>query len=284
MRGHHAIISAPQQYNEEELLRRLHSVIGHSLYLKCEGFNFAGSIKLKAATEMVDAASATDAGPGSILVESPPETWRGAEHDRGEQGLRIRVRHRLPLQPDDQADDGGPGRPGAHHHRAGPHRRAARARINHVRALVASDPRYVWLNQYTNPNNWKSTTTAPLPPSRRVPEPGRAVRRRRHHRHPDGLRALVQAVPSLGTDRRGGHRRLGHLRWSGRAAHDPGLGTSVRPAHLDESYVDEVVLVEEPDTIRACHGLARKGFLFAAPPAPWSAGRRAGSTSTTWAP
>jgi cysteine synthase A len=42
----------------------------------------------------------------------------------------------------------------------------------------------------------------------------------------------------------------------------PGLGTSVRPELLDESYVDEVVCVEEADTIRACHRLARRGFLF----------------------
>jgi cysteine synthase A len=42
----------------------------------------------------------------------------------------------------------------------------------------------------------------------------------------------------------------------------PGLGTSVRPDLLDESYVDEVVRVEEADTIRTCHRLARRGFLF----------------------
>jgi cysteine synthase A len=42
----------------------------------------------------------------------------------------------------------------------------------------------------------------------------------------------------------------------------PGLGASVRPPLLDESYVDEVVHVEEADTIRACHRLARRGFLF----------------------
>ena len=42
----------------------------------------------------------------------------------------------------------------------------------------------------------------------------------------------------------------------------PGLGTSVRPQLLDESYVDEVIHVEEADTIRACHRLARSGFLF----------------------
>jgi cysteine synthase A len=42
----------------------------------------------------------------------------------------------------------------------------------------------------------------------------------------------------------------------------PGLGTSVRPPLLDESYLDEVIHVEEADTIRACHRLARSGFLF----------------------
>jgi cysteine synthase len=39
--------------------------------LKCEGFNFAGSIKLKAATEMVEAAERDGTmTPESILVES----------------------------------------------------------------------------------------------------------------------------------------------------------------------------------------------------------------------
>ena len=42
----------------------------------------------------------------------------------------------------------------------------------------------------------------------------------------------------------------------------PGLGSGERPEMLDESYVDDVVLVEEADTIRACHRLARRGFLF----------------------
>jgi N-(2-amino-2-carboxyethyl)-L-glutamate synthase len=42
----------------------------------------------------------------------------------------------------------------------------------------------------------------------------------------------------------------------------PGLGSGVRPALLDEAYVDEVVLVEEADTLRACHRLAHRGFLF----------------------
>ncbi len=42
----------------------------------------------------------------------------------------------------------------------------------------------------------------------------------------------------------------------------PGLGAGVRPPLLDESYVDDVVLVEEPDTVRVCRRLAARGFLF----------------------
>jgi cysteine synthase A len=42
----------------------------------------------------------------------------------------------------------------------------------------------------------------------------------------------------------------------------PGLGSGVRPPLLDDSLVDEVVRVDEADTIRACHRLARRGFLF----------------------
>jgi cysteine synthase A len=42
----------------------------------------------------------------------------------------------------------------------------------------------------------------------------------------------------------------------------PGLGTSVRPPQLDESFIDEVILVEEPDTVRTCYRLAKHGFLF----------------------
>src|SRR5205085_12184167 len=42
----------------------------------------------------------------------------------------------------------------------------------------------------------------------------------------------------------------------------PGLGMSVAPPLLDASFVDDVVLVEEVDTVRACQRLARKGFLF----------------------
>jgi cysteine synthase A len=42
----------------------------------------------------------------------------------------------------------------------------------------------------------------------------------------------------------------------------PGLGSAIRPPLLDESLVDEVVMVPEADTIRTCHRMAARGFLF----------------------
>ena len=38
------IISTPQGFNEDELYVDLEPLFGRSLFLKCEGFNFAGSI------------------------------------------------------------------------------------------------------------------------------------------------------------------------------------------------------------------------------------------------
>ena len=89
----------------------------------------------------------------------------------------------------------------------------------HVRELCASDERYVWLNQYSNDDAWKAhyRTTAPAI-ARAVPGPGRAVRRRRHGRDPDGLRPLVPQPPPVRADRRGRPRRLGELRCARRRA------------------------------------------------------------------
>jgi cysteine synthase A len=137
------------------------------------------------------------------------------------------------------------------------------ARLDYVGALCASDDRYVWLNQYTNPGNWQAhyRTTAPAI-ARQFPQldvlfvgagttgtlMGCARYFQEWHRP-----VRVVAVDSLGSVTFGGPpgRRM-----------IPGLGASVRPPLLDESYVDEVVWVDETDTIRACHRMARRGFLF----------------------
>ena len=259
------VISVPEVFNEEELYVDLQSIFGHSLYLKCEGFNFAGSIKLKAAAEMGESAERDGVlKAGSILVESSSgnlgvalsmiaaskgykflcvtDSRCNLSTRRAMEALGSQVH--IVTEPD--ASGGFLG-----------------ARIDYVRALCASDDRYVCLDQYTNPNNWKAhyRTTAPAI-ARQFPRldvlfvgagtsgtlMGCARYFRRLHRS-----VRIVAVDSVGSVTFGGApgRRM-----------IPGLGTSVRPPLLDESYVDDVVRVEEADTIRACHRLARSGFLF----------------------
>jgi N-(2-amino-2-carboxyethyl)-L-glutamate synthase len=259
------VISVPQVFNEEELYVDLQSIFGHSLYLKCEGFNFAGSIKLKAAAAMVEAAERDGAlRPDSILIESSSGNLGVAlsmiAASKGYQFLcvtdpRCNLATRRAMEAlgsqvhiitEPDASGGFLG-----------------SRIEYVRALCASDDRYVCLDQYTNPQNWKAhyRTTAPAI-ARQFPQldvlfvgagttgtlMGCARYFRRQH-----SQVRVVAVDSVGSVTFGGEpgRRM-----------IPGLGTSVRPPLLDESYVDEVVRVEEADAIRACHRLARSGFLF----------------------
>jgi hypothetical protein len=40
------IISVPHAFNQEDLYVDLRSILGQPLFLKCVGYNFAGSIKL----------------------------------------------------------------------------------------------------------------------------------------------------------------------------------------------------------------------------------------------
>ena len=63
------VISVPQAFNEEDLYVDLRSIVDAPLYLKCEDLNFAGSIKLTAATEMVEAPVRDGVlQPSSVLI------------------------------------------------------------------------------------------------------------------------------------------------------------------------------------------------------------------------
>ncbi|MFF4834890.1 2,3-diaminopropionate biosynthesis protein SbnA [Streptomyces sp. NPDC001315] len=259
------VISAPYAFNEGQLYIDLQSILGRPLYLKCEGFNFAGSIKLKAANEMVEAAERDGLlKPDSILVESSSGNLGVAlsmiAASKGYRFLcvtdsRCNLSTRLLMEAlgsdvhviaDLDANAGFLG-----------------ARIDYVRQLCANDDRYVWLSQYTNPGNWRAhyRTTGPeiaahfprldvlfVGAGTTGTLMGCARYFRKWHRP-----VRVVAVDSVGSVAFGGEpgRRM-----------IPGLGMSMRPPLLDESYVDEVIRVEEADTIRTCHRLARRGFVF----------------------
>ncbi|MFG2562596.1 2,3-diaminopropionate biosynthesis protein SbnA [Streptomyces sp. NPDC048496] len=259
------VVSVPYAYNEEELYVDLRSIFGHPLFLKCEGFNFAGSIKLKAATEMVESAEQDGIlTPESVLVESSSGNLGVAlsiiaaskgyrflcvTDARGNLTTRMMMEalgSQVHMIAGQEANGGFLG-----------------ARIEYVRALCASDDRYVWLSQYTNPSNWKAHYRRTAPEiARQFPQldvlfvgagttgtlMGCARYFREWHRP-----VRIIAVDSVGSVSFGGSpgRRM-----------IPGLGMSMRPPLLDESYVDEVIRVEEADTVRTCHRLARRGFLF----------------------
>jgi cysteine synthase A len=138
------------------------------------------------------------------------------------------------------------------------------ARMDYVRDQLAADERLVWLNQYTNPNAWKAhyNTTGPAIAAEFGSDVDvvfvgagttgtlMGVARFFADNHPHVRVVAVDAVGSVTFGGPAAQRMI------------PGLGTSVRPAHIDESYISDVVYVEEIDTIRACHQLAARGFLF----------------------
>ena len=259
------VITVPQAFNEDELFVDLEPIVDQSLFLKCEGFNFAGSIKLKAATEMVEAACRDGVlRPDSVLVESSSGNLGVAlsmiAASKGYRFVcvtdsRCNLSTRLLMEALGSEV----------HIITEPHPAGGflGARLDYVRALCASDDRYVWLNQYTNQGNWQAhyRTTAPAI-ARQFPQldvlfigagttgtlMGCARWFRQWHRP-----VRIVAVDSYGSVIFGGRpgRRM-----------IPGLGMTVRPPLLDDAYVDDVVRVEEADTIRACHRLARRGFLF----------------------
>jgi cysteine synthase A len=259
------IVSSPQEFNEDNLYIDLRSIVGSPLFLKCEGFNFAGSVKLKAAREMAEAAERDGRlRPGTFLVES----------SSGNLGVALSMiaasmRCRFLCVTDSRCNPATRRLMealGAHVHvvtEPDPVSGLLGARMNFIRALCASDDRYVWLNQYTNPNAWKAhyRTTAPAI-AREFPQldvlfvgsgtTGTLMGCARYFRQRRPSVRIVAVDP------------LGSVSFGAAPARRmiPGLGMNVRPPLLDESFVDEVIHVEEIDTIRTCHRVARRGFLF----------------------
>ncbi|WP_412740559.1 2,3-diaminopropionate biosynthesis protein SbnA [Krasilnikovia sp. MM14-A1259] len=243
----------------------LTDTFGFAVALKCEAFNFAGSIKLKAAVSMVEGAERDGRlRPGSVIVESSSGNLgialaivaaakgyafvcvtdpRSSDHSRrliqAAGGEVVVV-----TEPDSAGGFLG-------------------SRIDRVRQLCAANPHYVWMNQYANPDNWlahyHSTAPAIVQHSADMDflfvgagTTGTLMGCARYLRD-IGHHARVVAVDTVGSVTFGGEPGPRFI---------PGLGTSRRPELVDETYVDEVVHVEELDTIAMCRRLARRGYLF----------------------
>jgi cysteine synthase A len=259
------VITDPAYFHADDVFVDLEPMVGHRLYLKCEGFNFAGSIKLKAAAAMITAAE--EAGrlqPGSVIVESSSGNLGVAlamiAASRGYRfncvtDSRCNVTTRRMIEAlgghvkviTEPAEEGG----------------LLAARIAYVKALCEADERLVWLDQYRNAANWQAhgRTTGP------------EILRQFPH-----LDVLFVGAGTTGTlmgcarflrdssprVRIVGVDAVGSVIFGGPPAPRsvPGLGAAVPPPLLDPAYVDDVVLVSELDTTRTCRRLGQRGFLF----------------------
>ncbi|GAB3210778.1 cysteine synthase A [Marinactinospora thermotolerans DSM 45154] len=259
------VIQTPAEFNVSDLYVDLRRCLGVPLYLKCEGFNFAGSVKLKAASAMVrDAEERGLLRPGDTIVES----------SSGNLGVALSViaaarGYRFVCVTDPRCNLatrrlvkalGGEVRVVDRPHDEGGF---LAARIALVRSLADSGERMVWLNQYANPGNWRAhhaTTAEEI--ARQFPGVdvvfvgagttgtlmGCARFFRSFHRP-----VTVVGVDSVGSVTFGGPPSRRTI---------PGLGAGVRPPLLDERWIDDVVMVPEAETLRFCHRLVRGGFLF----------------------
>jgi N-(2-amino-2-carboxyethyl)-L-glutamate synthase len=259
------VISSPLDFNAEDVYLDLRASLAVPLLVKCEGFNFARSIKLKAACEMVFAAERDGRlTPGSTIVESSSGNLGVAlsmiAADRGYRFVcvtdaRCTASSRRTMDVfgaevhviEKPAAEGG----------------FLAARIDHVRWLCATRPGAVWLDQYRNANNWGAHYRRTGPEVLRafpdldvlfvgVGTVGTLMGCARYLRDA-GSGATVVAVDAAGSVTFGGPSGMRVI---------PGLGAGVRPAQLDESYVDDIVIVAERDTVATCRALASKGMLF----------------------
>jgi N-(2-amino-2-carboxyethyl)-L-glutamate synthase len=259
------VINRPQDFHADDLFVDLRELCGYRLFLKCEGFNFGGSIKLKVANEMVLAAEESGLiTPDSVLVESSSGNLGVAlsiiAANQGYQFVCVTDVRCNPATRRLMEAYGGE----VHVVEAGDHPGGLLgARIDYVKALCAADDRFVWLNQYSNPANWRAHygRTAPEIISS-FPDLGvlfvgtgttgtlmGCARYFREHGH----RVTVVAVDTVGSVIFGGPALPRLI---------PGLGSSIPQEMLDLTQVDDVVHVPELDAIRTCHRLGRRGFLF----------------------
>lgn len=259
------IIRSPHELVDSDLYVDLNSVLERELYIKCEGLNFGGSIKMKAAAAMVaDAERDGVIREDSILIESSsgnlgialsiiaagkgiPFICVTDRRCNDHTASIIRALGAQVVVVDEPDAEGG----------------YLKARLDLVRRHCDEDDRYVWLNQYSNEANWmahyKNTAQGIL---KCFPDldvlfvgvgtAGTAMGCVRYVRD-IGSTARVVAVDAVGSVSFGSPSANRLI---------PGVGAGVMPPLLDPDAFDDVVLVPEEAALRMCRALAARGLLF----------------------
>lgn len=234
------------------------------LFLKLEGMNPAGSVKLKSALGMVEDAERKGVlWPGGRIVESSSGSLgialsviaasRGyhftcvIDPNISPQSLAlIRALGAEVVQVTRRDHNGG----------------YLGTRLARIREMTEADPGLVWLNQYANPANAQAharrTATSILKNIGHVDfllvgagTTGTLMGCTRHFRAFSPWTRII-AVDTVGSVTFGGPPGPRHI---------PGLGTSRRPELCRPDQVDEVLLIDESDAVRMCRRLAREHGL-----------------------
>ena len=136
-------------------------------------------------------------------------------------------------------------------------------RIQKIKELLAQDPKLVWTNQYANRQNVQAHVELTAPQilstlgnidwlfvgAGTTGTLGGVSQYFRAH----SPRTTIVAVDSVGSVTFGHEPGKRHI---------PGLGTSHPPAIRSESHFDDLVMVDESDTVETCHYMARQGLFL----------------------
>ncbi|MFD7669113.1 2,3-diaminopropionate biosynthesis protein SbnA [Streptomyces sp. NPDC059788] len=250
----------------DDLFIRVDQLVpGSSVFLKLEGLNPAGSVKLKTAVALVaDAENTGRPFPATRLIESTSGNLGVAlamvcaakgyaltcVTDPNANSRSVRLMEALGAEVvviDVRDGNGG----------------YLQSRINYIRARLRREPHAYWLNQYANPAG----------PRAHRERTGRALVGALGHLDyafigagttgtlmgcAEFLRAHSPATRVVAVD------TLGSVTFGGPPArrHIPGLGTSRRPEILDEKHLDEIVLVPGAEAVEMCRVLAEERGLL----------------------
>ncbi|MHC8385052.1 2,3-diaminopropionate biosynthesis protein SbnA [Pseudomonas sp. LB3P14] len=237
-----------------------------SLHLKLEGLNPAGSVKMKTAQWLIaDQERRGGIAHDSVLIESSSGSLgvalslicaqRGyrfrcvVDPNTTAQNIKLMKAYGAEVVVIDTRDENG-GFLGS--------------RIQYIKDLSSKDARYLWLNQYANPENPRAHahTTA-----RSIAEQfehidylfvgagttGTLMGCVQYFRANRPTTRIV-AVDSVGSVTFGGEPGKRHI---------PGLGTSRRPEIFSKEGIDAFQMVSEADTVAMCRYLARTNGVLA---------------------
>jgi len=252
---------------QDDVFLRVPDVSGlNRFYLKVEGLNPAGSIKLKTARGLVEAAEASGADLNEIrLIESTS----------GNLGVALAVicaakNYKLTCATEPKASAAAV----ATMRTLGAEVVVVRdrdanggflgSRIEYIWQRLAADPNLCWLNQYATPSNAaaheQSTAPAVFAAFEHVDYlfvgvgTGGTLMGCVDYFRRRSASTRVIAVDAVGSVSFGSDPATRHI---------PGLGTSREPEILDRYAPDEVILVQEWETVRECRWLARRTGLLA---------------------